>query len=490
MTAFKKSLELDPLMWCSYEKICKFNAKVEPSKHFSHANPKMLSFMSKINQQYQSNQPKDFALSPDNSKFVLSTENKCINANNSVQTKPVNRFNIINTNTNNSIIESENEQNKFRSIMEFSSHTNNNSNIQNQNNNLSNLSNMTPVIHKDKIENEYQNMNYNQPLMKNRDKPFVYSASPNNLGLEFQKQLNSSEIMQTNNIQNTSYDMKQKYGDSNIRPFNIFQSGLNFSETPKDNKNVFQGSIRSFNKEETVSFHSNNINQNTNFNVNPQNDNNGFKTSGFCLNNIQLNQINESMNSNNHFSKKNDSLLKNDLKTFTDVCQLLRQFAEILKAISMYHCNEAINLIRNLPVNHQKSGWTLTHLGRCYFEMAKYKESEKVFKESLKIEPARLEGLEYFSSCLWHLKDQYQLCTLANHVLEQSHFAPETWVVVGNCYSLQKEHEIAVKFFNRAIQINPYFAYAYTLSGHEYVDNESYTQAKNCYTQAIACDDR
>jgi anaphase-promoting complex subunit 3 len=122
--------------------------------------------------------------------------------------------------------------------------------------------------------------------------------------------------------------------------------------------------------------------------------------------------------------------------------------------------------------------------------MARHKECEKVFKECLKVDPARLEGLEFFSSCLWHLKDQYQLCNLANHALELSHYTPETWIIVGNCYSLQKEHEIALKFFNRATQINPYFAYAYTLSGHEYVENESFAQAKTCFTQAIACDDR
>ena len=71
--------------------------------------------------------------------------------------------------------------------------------------------------------------------------------------------------------------------------------------------------------------------------------------------------------------------------------------------------------------------------------------------------------MEYFSSCLWHLKDQYQCCNLAHSVLEQSQFAPETWIVLGNCFSLQKEHEIAIKFFTRATQISPSFAYAYTL---------------------------
>jgi anaphase-promoting complex subunit 3 len=86
--------------------------------------------------------------------------------------------------------------------------------------------------------------------------------------------------------------------------------------------------------------------------------------------------------------------------------------------------------------------------------MSKYQEAEKFYKKVLSVEPYRLEGLEYYSTCLWHLKKQVDLCYLSNHALEKSLFAPETWCVVGNCYSLQKENETALKFFNRAIQIN------------------------------------
>ena len=48
----------------------------------------------------------------------------------------------------------------------------------------------------------------------------------------------------------------------------------------------------------------------------------------------------------------------------------------------------------------------------------------------------------------------------------------QAWCIVGNCFSLQREHEAAVKFFERAVQIDPSFTYAHTLLGHEYVYNE------------------
>ena len=57
--------------------------------------------------------------------------------------------------------------------------------------------------------------------------------------------------------------------------------------------------------------------------------------------------------------------------------------------------------------------------------------------------------------------------------------SPQSWCVAGNCFSLQKEHENAIKFFQRAAQVNPNFAYAYTLLGHEYITIEELDKARD-----------
>jgi anaphase-promoting complex subunit 3 len=61
---------------------------------------------------------------------------------------------------------------------------------------------------------------------------------------------------------------------------------------------------------------------------------------------------------------------------------------------------------------------------------------------------------------------------------------------VGNCFSLQREHDTALKFFERAIQIDPYFAYAHTLCGHEHVFNENLDKALVCFRSALKVDNR
>jgi anaphase-promoting complex subunit 3 len=50
--------------------------------------------------------------------------------------------------------------------------------------------------------------------------------------------------------------------------------------------------------------------------------------------------------------------------------------------------------------------------------------------------------------------------------------------VVGNLFSMQKEHETALKHFQKAASIDPNFSYAYTLAGHELVANEDFEKAK------------
>eukprot|EP00826_Nyctotherus_ovalis_P059859 TRINITY_DN8361_c0_g4_i1.p1 TRINITY_DN8361_c0_g4~~TRINITY_DN8361_c0_g4_i1.p1 ORF type:complete len:321 (+),score=86.17 TRINITY_DN8361_c0_g4_i1:1391-2353(+) len=143
-----------------------------------------------------------------------------------------------------------------------------------------------------------------------------------------------------------------------------------------------------------------------------------------------------------------------------------------------------------MPKSQYSTGWVLTQLGRALFESLRYTEAEKAYKEALSVDPCRLEGVEYYSTCLWHLKKHVDLCTLSNQVLKVSLFSPEAWCAVGNLFSLQKEHETALKYFKRAIQLSPHCAYAYTLSGHEYAANEDFDNARKCYQKAISCDER
>ena len=66
----------------------------------------------------------------------------------------------------------------------------------------------------------------------------------------------------------------------------------------------------------------------------------------------------------------------------------------------------------------------------------------------------------------------------------------KAWCAAGNCFSLQREHDIAIKFFQRAIQVDPNYAYAYTLLGHEFVLTEELDKALACFRNAIRVNPR
>ena len=53
-----------------------------------------------------------------------------------------------------------------------------------------------------------------------------------------------------------------------------------------------------------------------------------------------------------------------------------------------------------------------------------------------------------------------------------------------------QEHETALRYFQRALQLDPTLPYAYTLCGHEYFANEDFDKGITCYRNAIRIDPR
>ncbi|UXI15001.1 protein transport protein Sec61 subunit beta [Sarcoptes scabiei] len=170
--------------------------------------------------------------------------------------------------------------------------------------------------------------------------------------------------------------------------------------------------------------------------------------------------------------------------------ELIEKFAKAFKFLAEYRCQEAIECLNQLPKNHYKTGLVLSMIGRCYFEMGSYEESIEYFKSCRRLEPYRLDGLEFYSTALWHLQRELELSCLSQELIQYDRFAPQTWCVAGNCFSLQKDHEISIKFLKRAIQVDPNFSYAYTLLGHELISADELDNAMSCFNNATRIDPR
>lgn len=173
-----------------------------------------------------------------------------------------------------------------------------------------------------------------------------------------------------------------------------------------------------------------------------------------------------------------------------DLTDIFKTLAQGYQLLCNYKCKEAVHAFMSLPRSQYLTGWVLVQMGRAYFEMVDYNKATHMFELARKTEPHRVKGMEYYSTALWHLKKEVQLSFLAQQLVDFDKLAPETWIVVGNCFSLQKEHETALKFFRRAIQLDAWCAYAYTLSAHEYVANEDFDKALAGYRHSIGVNER
>lgn len=120
---------------------------------------------------------------------------------------------------------------------------------------------------------------------------------------------------------------------------------------------------------------------------------------------------------------------------------------------------------------------------RCTFQ------AERALKMVRVLEPHRLWDMEVYSTLLWHLQKTVDLSFLAQELLNINPRSPQAWIAIGNLFSLQKEKTQALACFRRAAQLDPSCAYAYTLSGHESID-EDLDKAITFFQSALRADPR
>ncbi|KAI5298309.1 anaphase-promoting complex subunit cdc27 [Ascosphaera atra] len=180
-------------------------------------------------------------------------------------------------------------------------------------------------------------------------------------------------------------------------------------------------------------------------------------------------------------------------KEIEAVCYILDMFSQLAGgylALSRYKCREAIQIFDSLPTAQRDSPWVLSQLGRAYYEQGMYHEAGQYFARVRSSAPFTLDDMEIYSTVLWHLKDEVELAYLAHELMEIDRLSPQAWCAIGNSFSLQQEHDQALKCFKRATQLDPSFAYGFTLQGHEYVSNEEHDKALDAYRSGIAAQPR
>lgn len=171
------------------------------------------------------------------------------------------------------------------------------------------------------------------------------------------------------------------------------------------------------------------------------------------------------------------------------IYDLLRRFARATRALSKYDCYSCLMELDQIPLAHQQSSWVLAMVGRAHYERLEYASAERAFRAARALEPYRLADMEVYSTLLWHLQQNVQLSYLAQELMNINPRSAQAWIAVGNLFSLQKERSQALTCFRRAAEMDPSCAYAYTLSGHESID-EDLDKAIGFFQTALRADPR
>ncbi|ODV87872.1 hypothetical protein CANARDRAFT_180128, partial [[Candida] arabinofermentans NRRL YB-2248] len=166
------------------------------------------------------------------------------------------------------------------------------------------------------------------------------------------------------------------------------------------------------------------------------------------------------------------------------------KLAKGFKSMCFYDCFKAIRTFDSLPENERNTPWVLGKLGRLHFEIVNYEEAESCFVKLRSIDRTRVEEMEYYSTLLWHLHKEMELSFLCHELHEIDKDSPESWIAIGNLFSLQREPDEAIKCFQKANVVDKDFVYSYTLQGHEYLANDAFENALECFRVAIMLDKR
>ncbi|GJJ12201.1 hypothetical protein Clacol_006442 [Clathrus columnatus] len=171
------------------------------------------------------------------------------------------------------------------------------------------------------------------------------------------------------------------------------------------------------------------------------------------------------------------------------IYELMKMFAKAVQKLARYECQAAIEDLDRLPEEQQKSPLVMVLVGRAQYESNQYQKAERVFDEVRKQDPYRIWDMETYSSLLWQLQRTVKLSFLAQELISIDSRSAQAWIAVGNCFSLQKERTQALTCFRRATQLEPQCAYAYTLSGHECIDDDM-EKAISFFQSALRADSR
>lgn len=106
------------------------------------------------------------------------------------------------------------------------------------------------------------------------------------------------------------------------------------------------------------------------------------------------------------------------IEIIENIINVFKLLGQGLQHLSQFECRQAIEIFESISLKHLDTPWVLSHLANCYYHLHEYQKSSLIYRELRTKFPYHIDGLEYYSTVLWHLKDDIALATLAHELTE------------------------------------------------------------------------
>jgi tetratricopeptide (TPR) repeat protein len=128
-----------------------------------------------------------------------------------------------------------------------------------------------------------------------------------------------------------------------------------------------------------------------------------------------------------------------------NIINVFKLLGQGLQHLSQFECRQAIELFESISLKHLDTPWALAHLANCYYHLHEYQKSSLIYRELRTKYPYHIDGLEYYSTVLWHLKDDIALATLAHELTETDRKHPAVSVI--DLFEEEEQKKRKEKFF-------------------------------------------
>ncbi|GAA5821685.1 hypothetical protein JCM11251_000969 [Rhodosporidiobolus azoricus] len=120
-----------------------------------------------------------------------------------------------------------------------------------------------------------------------------------------------------------------------------------------------------------------------------------------------------------------------------------------------------------------------------HYHVREFDESTALFLTLQRTDPYRIDDVDILSNILYVSEKRAELASLAQEYTRVERARPEVCCLVGNYFSLRRDHEKAILYFRRALKLDRGYLSAWTLMGHEYVEIKNTNAAIASYRRAV-----